>query len=177
MKRYARFTAIVLLIAAGAAPLTGAVAGTASKVPAASRFYPFVGHWKGRGQLNESGQPPTPLRLRLSCHKASSGWAVRCDMVAKNGKLKMTESDLMGVDPVTGTGHWYAVTNQGETHDHITEWRDARTMQAHHSWTQDGKMMMENISVSFSTRKSMKFRSVVTAGGKTTSEFSGELTR
>jgi hypothetical protein len=32
----------------------------------------------------------------------------------------MSETDLMGVDAVTGEGHWYAVINQGESHDHIT---------------------------------------------------------
>jgi hypothetical protein len=39
---------------------------------------------------------------------------------AKNGKLVMSETDLMGVDAVTGEEHWYAVINQGESHDHIT---------------------------------------------------------
>lgn len=177
MKCYARFAAVGLLIAVVGTSIACAAATTASKAPAASRYYPFVGHWKGRGQLSAPGQPPTPLTLRLTCYKAASGWAVRCAMVAENGKMKMTESDLMGVDPVTGTGHWYAVTNQGDTHDHITDWPNAKTMKAHHNWTQNGKKMTEHISVSFSSRQSMKFLSVVTEDGKTASEFSGELTR
>lgn len=177
MQNSPRLVAILITSAAAGVPVTGAVAGTVVKVPAASRYYPFVGDWQGQGHLSEQGQAPMSLVLRLSCRKASSGWAVRCAMVARHDKLTMTESDLMAVDPVTGVGHWYAVTNQGETHDHITEWTDARTMKARHTWMQDGNKMKEDISFKFSGKKSMTFRSVVTADGKKASEFSGQLKR
>lgn len=162
----------------GIAPaVTIAKAETTTEKPAASRYYPFVGNWKGKGQMSEPGEKSVLLTLRLKCRKAASGWAVSCEMQAKNDKMTITESDLMGVDPITGTGHWYAVTNQGDAHDHITEWANAKTMHAHYGWSQDGKKMLEKISVVFGTNKSMEFHSIVTADGKAAGEFSGKLMR
>lgn len=177
MIRAARFVALALAAGTAGLSMTAAAADGAAKPPAASRYYPFIGHWTGHGQLAEPGQAPVPLTLTVSCRKAASGWAVRCEMTAKNDKMTMTESDLMGVDPVTGTGHWYAVTNQGETHDHITQWPDPKTMKAHHTWTQDGKKMVEDISFSFKGRKTMEFRSAVTANGKDAGVFSAKVSR
>ena len=98
-------------------------------------------------------------------------------MAAINGKLVMTEADLMGVDPVTGKGHWYAVTNQGETHDHITEWINTNEMKAYYSWIQEGKKMQEHITVKVPSKKTLEFRSIVSADGKEFNAFSGALKR
>ncbi|MGA8048763.1 MAG: hypothetical protein WCA09_01140 [Burkholderiales bacterium] len=149
----------------------------AEKQPAASRYYPLLGHWKGKGELAEPGQPAAKLALKLACRKDASGWAVRCDMSATNHEMTITEADLFGVDPVTGQGHWYAVTNQGDAHDHLTEWTDAATMKAHYEWVQDGKKMREDILFRLPGTKSMEFRSVVTADGKEAGVFSGKLGR
>jgi hypothetical protein len=65
--------------------------------------------------------------------------------------MTYTESDLFGVDAATGTGHWYAVTNQGEASDLVTEWTDGKTMRAHRAWSQDGKKMVEEAPSSFAT--------------------------
>lgn len=169
----------ISLIAYGAAmappSLDAALAG--ALLPAAARYYPLVGHWNGQGQLGETGKIPTSLALQLTCSKAASGWAIRCDMAAKNGKLLISEADLMGVDAVTGKGHWYAVTNQGETHDHITEWTSANEMKAYYSWVQEGKKMHENITVKLLSKKNLEFRSVVSADGKEVNVFSGTLKR
>jgi len=178
MKTFARvIITVVLSVCPVVVSMAGTTAQAATTVPAASRYYPFVGHWKGKGQLSEPGQQPTALALTLACSKASSGWAVRCEMAAKNKDMRMTESDLMGVDPVSGQGHWYAITNQGETHDHLTRWPDAHTMTAHYAWTQGGKKMNENIRFAFQNKRSMEFRSVVTADGEPAGEFSGSLKR
>ncbi len=147
----------------------------ASSPPAAAEFYPLVGHWHGNGQLAESGQAAVKLALKLSCQKVSSGWAVRCAMQARNKQMLMTESDLMGVDPVTGQAHWYAITNQGETHDHLAAWPNAHTMKAHYDWTQDGKHMHEDITFNLKGKHAMTFQSVVSVDGKQAGEFSGEL--
>jgi hypothetical protein len=177
MKSSSRLLAGVLIASAVTAPVADAVAATAPDTPAAARFYAFVGHWKGLGQISEPGHAPTALTLAFSCSKASAGWAVRCEMMARNDKLMITESDLMGVDPATGTGHWYAVTNQGETHDHVAEWSGAKAMKARHTWTQDGKNMEEDIAFAFTGNKAMDFRSVVREDGKEVAAFSGRLLR
>jgi len=149
----------------------------AANAPAAAEFYPLVGNWHGQGELAEAGQKPVKLMLNLECQKVSSGWAVSCAMQAKNKQLIMMESDLMGVDPVTGQAHWYAVTNQGETHDHLANWLDAHTMNAHYEWRQDGKWMREDITFQLQDKHAMNFKSVVMSNGKQAFEFSGKLKR
>ncbi len=176
-KIFARIVSLVLAAGAIALPMAAAAADAVVARPAAVRFYPLLGHWKGLGQRVEPGQPPVVLAMTLSCRKASSGWAVRCDMVGRNETMIMTESDLMGVDPVTGTGHWFAVSNQGDTHDHVAEWPDANTMKAHYAWTQDGKQMLESIVFQIVDNNSLEFRSVVASDGNEVGTFSGKLAR
>jgi len=144
--------------------------------PAAAVFYPMIGKWHGQGEMVEPGQVPAKLTLTLSCKKVSAGWAVACTMSAKNKTMSIIESDLMGVDPVTGKGHWYAITNTGETHDHLVDWKNADTMHAQFIWIQDGKQMMEDITFNFKKR-AMTFHSVVTADGQIAGEFSGSVKR
>lgn len=168
---------VVLATAALIAPLLGMAAPGGAKAPAVARYYAFVGHWRGRGQLSQIGHAPVALALWISCSKAAAGWAVRCQLVGKNSKIRMAESDLFGVDEATGQGHWYAVTNQGDAHDHLTHWVDAKTMTASHAWTQDGKHMQENITITLPYRKVLEFRSVVTADGKQVNVFSGKVAR
>jgi hypothetical protein len=95
-------------------------------------------------------------------------------MVARNAKMTMTESDLFGVDPVTNTGHWYAVTNQGEVHDHITTWPDAHTMKAHYAWTENGRKMDEGITIVIKGG-AMEFQTITRADGKELGAFAGTL--
>jgi len=159
----------------GLPAIAGAAEATAP--PAASRFYPLVGAWKGMGQMSESGQPPEELSLLLTCRKVSAGWAVACELDAKNDKMHITESDLFGVDPATGQGHWYAVTNLGETHDHLATWTDAHNMKGALAWTEGSKRMAENIAFKLSGERNMEFRSVTTVDGKEAGAFSGKLKR
>jgi len=170
-----------VLIGSSAAMISGyslaATATATATAPAAAEFYPLIGIWHGQGELAEADQTPLKLTLELNCQKVSSGWAVSCSMQAGNEQLTMMESDLMGVDPVTGQAHWYAVTNQGETHDHLVNWPDAQTMQAHYSWAQDGKFMREKITFQLQDSQDMSFKSVVTADGKQVAAFSGKLKR
>jgi hypothetical protein len=176
-KTFTRSLAALLAAGALALPVAAAAADVVVARPAAVRFYPLLGYWKGEAQRVEPGQPPVVLALSLSCRKASSGWAVRCDMVGRNDTMIMTESDLMGVDPVTGTGHWFAVSNQGDTHDHVAQWPDPNTMKAHYAWTQDGKQMLESIVFQLIGKSTLEFRSTVTADGIEVGSFSGKLAR
>lgn len=177
MKTAFRVIAVSVVVGGVVMLLPSMDAAPAAPLPAAASCYPFVGQWKGRGQLSEAGKAPISLMLSLACNKASSGWAVRCELTAKNDKVAISESDLMGVDPVTGKGHWYAVSNQGETHDHVTEWVSSSEMKARYSWVQKGKRMEEHITVQFPRKKSLEFHSVVSADGKEVGVFSGKLTR
>ena len=175
MRSCARIAVLALAVAAIAVPLADAAAQPAA--PAASRFYPFLGYWKGNGQLGAPGRDPELLALSLSCRKAVAGWAVRCDLVGRNDNMTMIEADLMGVDPVSGVGHWYAINNQGDTHDHVAEWPDAKTMIAHYEWEQNGKQMRENVIFRFTHPKEMDFRSVLIEDGREVGAFFGKLSR
>ncbi|MGH8737371.1 MAG: hypothetical protein ACREU5_04240 [Burkholderiales bacterium] len=160
----------ILLLALAA---SSAAAQTA--VPAAAQFYPFLGYWKGNGQYGAPGKDPVALALSLSCRKAVAGHAVRCDFVGRSDTMTFVEADLMGTDPVSGIGHWYAVNNQGDTHDHVAEWPDRKTMIAHYDWEQSGRQMRENVVFRFTSEKDMDFRSVITDNGQEVGAFFGKL--
>ncbi|HUJ86374.1 MAG TPA: hypothetical protein VLX30_05935 [Burkholderiales bacterium] len=175
MQSHSRIAALVL--AAAALAVTVCDAAAQNGAPAAARFYPFLGYWKGNGQYGAPGKDPVQLSLSLSCRKAVSGWAVRCDFVGRGDTMTFVEADLMGVEPASGTGRWYAVNNQGDTRDHVAEWPDASTMLAHYDWAQDGKQMRENVVFRFTREKDMDFRSVVTENGQEVGAFFGKLSR
>jgi len=175
-KKYFRIALLVLAAAAAAVAAADATA-QAMNTPASSQFYPFLGYWKGNGQLSVPGKDPELLKLSLSCRKAVAGFAVRCDLVGRSDTMTFVEADLMAVDPVTGVGHWYAVNNQGETHDHIAQWPDAATMNAHYEWGQNGKQMSENAVFRFRDGKHMSFRSVTTQDGQEVGAFFGNMYR
>lgn len=177
MKTFPRTVlALVTIVSCAAGVLAPAVAEN-TPPPAAARFYPFVGKWTGNGELGSPGQPPAKLALRLNCRKASAGWAVLCELDATNKEMSIQETDLFGVDPVTGKGHWYAISNQGETHDHVADWPDTKTMKASTTWTHEGKRMEENITFHFTSSRSMEFRGIVSENGKEVGAFTGKLKR
>jgi hypothetical protein len=175
MKSIVRSTVIVSLACSAWITAANSPAASAGEEPAAAPYYRFLGKWQGQGELSEPGNTPIKLAISLSCRKVSLGSGVACEMTGKNNSMQIAESDLFGVDPVTGQGHWYAVTNQGETHDHLAEWSDANTMKAHYDWAQDGKRMKESIEFRFQGKNAVTFRSVVSADGKPAGEFSGSL--
>lgn len=171
-----RWLSALTLLACAAGPAAVSAADTAA-APDAARFFPLVGHWMGHGELAQPGQAPARLALDYRCRKSAASSAVSCELKARNGTMSIAESDLFGVDPVSRQGHWYAVTNQGESHDHLVEWIDAGTMKARYAWTQDGAKMEENIAIRLDGARSMNFRSVVTANGNEAAVFGGTLRR
>jgi hypothetical protein len=171
-----RLAVSVFALSVACIPMLKATAAEPS-APAAARFYPLVGTWKGQGEMREGDQPAVTLTLSYQCRKASAGHAVSCEMNAANDKMAMAETDLFGVDPVSGKGHWYAVTNVGETHDHIADWPNAKTMTGYHGWNQDGKKMEEKVTFTFNGSRSMEFQSVVSADGVKVASFTGHLKR
>lgn len=155
-------------------PLAGAAAG--SPAPSAAAFSGLVGHWQGQGSTTENGQK-IPLSLQLDCEKVSDGRAVLCRMGGRDGagRLVLSETGLFGVDRATGTGHWYAVNNAGEAHDHVVRWRNPDTLLASYTWQQDGRDMAENIVLDLSSASYLGIRSVVSANGAEVAEFNGSF--
>lgn len=173
MKHICSLLAVVASISAVAAHADPGAAPS----PSASRFYPLVGTWKGEGKLSDGGQAPATLALQFNCRKAASGWAVTCDLIGRSKTMTMTDVDVFGVDPNADTGHWYAVDNQGDSHDHVAEWIDKQTLKAHYTWMKDGKPTEENVVFRFTGGRAVEFRSVVSQNGKEISAFAGTLKR
>ena len=59
------------------------------------------------------------------------------------------ETDLMGFEPNSKTYHWFAVTNAGETHDHVTPATDKNKLRFTYSGTQEGKPFKEVVDWEF----------------------------
>jgi hypothetical protein len=66
------------------------------------------------------------------------------------GLATYVETDLMGYEPNTNTYHWYAVTNAGETHDHVAPASDGNKLQFVFTGTQEGKPFKEVIDLEIS---------------------------
>lgn len=175
MNTITRLLVVPVTFLSACLPLARAAQAPAALPPAAG-YYVLTGVWKGEGSVSENGQQ-IHFDLRLRCHKASAGWAVLCTMDGRDrtGKQVLAETDLFGVDPVTGKGHWYAVTNSGETHDHRVRWSDPKTLRAHLAWQQEGKRMEEKIVLSFAVTNTLDFRSVTSENGHQLSLFHGTL--
>ena len=177
MNAITRLLAVPAVILSACLPLAGAAPAPAAALPAAG-FYVLTGDWKGEGSISEGGQQ-AHFDLHLQCHKASAGWAVLCTLDGHDraSKQVLAETDLFGVDPVTGKGHWYAVTNSGETHDHRVRWSDPKTLRAHLAWQQEGKRMEEKIVLSFAVAHTLDFRSETSENGHQLALFHGILHR
>jgi hypothetical protein len=169
---------LVVLVATLSACLPLAGAAEAPAAPPAAGFYVLTGDWKGEGSVTENGQQ-AHFELQLQCHKASAGWAVLCTMSGRDraGNQVLAETDLFGVDPATGKGHWYAVTNSGETHDHLVYWSDPKTLRAHLAWQLEDKRMEESIVLDLAVADTLEFRSVTSENGHQRSLFRATLQR
>jgi len=153
-----------------------AIADETSGAPEQTRnFYQLVGNWHGKGEMTQTGNKPLPLAMKMKCKKISAGYGISCENTASNKEMKMEESDMMGFNPVDGSSHWYAITNMGEVHDHIVDWKSPNEMHAHINFKQDGADMEENITMKILSKNKMEFISVVSAGGQEVANFRGSL--
>lgn len=148
---------------------------------AVQQLHTLYGKWKGSVQLTRKDQPLLALNMEWWCKTGTGGWAITCTAdavsVGKEPPVGFERADLFGFDPLTGTTHWYAVTNMGETHDHKVEWPDPKTLKAHTSWEKDGLPYEENISINFIGSDTISIRSTVTSGDETLMELIGNLKR
>ena len=72
----------------------------------------------------------TPLLMQLFLFFFGIAlFGVGCTLTLKGipGVAVYSESDMFGFDPGANKYHWYAVTNAGETHDHIADVPTANT--------------------------------------------------
>src|SRR5215471_17034625 len=100
----------------------------------------LVGTWKVKGTMSMGGQKAT-LTGSWACSWLASKWGVQCEFDAAGmpGMGRYLEHDLMGYEPNSKTYHWYAITNAGETHDHVAQLPTGNDLHFVYEGTQDGK--------------------------------------
>jgi hypothetical protein len=130
------------------------------------RLESLVGSWKGPGSM-VMGKDKAKLAITAECKRTSAKFGVLCAFHA-TGMPGMTyeETDLFGYEPNSDTYHWYAVTNAGETHDHVAKPPSGDRFEFQYTGTQEGKPMIEAISFEFSKDgKTLTMKSETTVGG------------
>jgi hypothetical protein len=133
----------------------------------------FVGNWKGSGTVT-MGKDSVKVSATWACKRASAKAAVLCTLEVKGipGMPVYAETDLFGYDPGSNTYHWFAVTNAGETHDHVAKvvGIDEPKLQYVYNGTQESKPFKEVIDIEFGKdNKSMKLRGETFVAGASTS--------
>jgi hypothetical protein len=115
----------------------------------------MVGTWKGTGTMT-IGKDKTKVDLTWTCKAVSGKSGISCTGVMKGipGLATYDETDLFGYESNTDTYHWYAVTNGGETHDHVaTKGGSFDKLQYVFTGTQEGKPFKEVVDVTASSKK------------------------
>ncbi|SRR5258706_10123420 len=129
----------------------------------------LLGTWKATGTMT-IGKDASKIDLTWTCKLASAKFGVTCIGSAHGipGAGTYEETDLFGYEPNSDTYHWFAVTNAGETHDHVAKHAgDSGKIQFVYTGTQEGKPMKEVIDMDFAKDdKSFTLRSETFVGGQ-----------
>lgn len=132
----------------------------------------LVGDWKGGGSMTLP-DGSAKVHATWSCKRTSAKYGVLCSFRVTGipGVPVYEETDLLGYEPHTDTYHWYAVTNAGETHDHVAAHKPSEFV---FEGTQAGKPLKEIIQLSFAADK-VNGRAETFIGGASASVLTLEL--
>jgi hypothetical protein len=132
----------------GALLLAAALTPAAADTPAnpMTQLDPIVGTWKVAGTMT-MGKDAVKITATWTCKRVSAKAGILCtlDMKGIPGLGAYAETDLFGFDPNSNTLHWFAVTNGGETHDHVAKVGEGGKLQFVYTGTQEGKPFKEVI--------------------------------
>lgn len=133
-----------------------------------ARLECLVGNWKGTGTVT-MGSDTAKIAGTWSCKRTSGKHGVLCTLKITGipGIPVYEETDLFGYEPNSSTYHWAAVTNAGETHDHVAKAGapDSNKVQFVYVGTQEGKPLKEVIDMEFLGSK--KTADAITVRGET----------
>ena len=133
----------------------------------------LVGKWTATGTMT-MGKDSAKVSLTWDCKRISAKAGVGCTATMKGvpGMAVYAETDLFGYEPGTNKYHWYAVTNAGETHDHVADVPTGNKIQFVHSGTQEGKPFKEVVDMDFAKDgKSFTLRAETFLANASTSVF------
>ena len=110
----------------------------------------LLGNWKGAGTA-QMGKDKAKIEATYSCKRTSGDFGVLCNLKITGipGLASYEETDLMGYEPNSKTYHWYAVTNAGETHDHVAPVPDKNKLRFQYTGMQEGKPFKEIVDWEF----------------------------
>jgi hypothetical protein len=167
----------ILLASVTAAYADEPAAAPAGPPPGALQLHALVGHWTGLGEMKEPGKADQAVTVVMNCVETAGGWGIRCDdsMIGKD--MDYLESDLMGYDSAGTNVHWYAVTNAGEVHDQVAQWKDDKTLLASYATKAGSKSISETISLQLTTATTMEAISTVTVDGRESQSLTMKLVR
>ena len=85
-------------------------------------------------------------------------------------------TDMFGFDAGAGKYHWFAVTNAGETHDHVADVPTGNVIDWVYTGVQEGKPLKETIKMTFSDdATTLDFAAETFLDGTSTSRFKGKI--
>jgi len=161
-----RKTTITFGIATCLIPLL-ATAGSTDAVPAqAKELHCLVGKWKGEGKLTV-GSEVASVKGKYVCKKISGGFGVACtaELTGVPGLDKYRQHDMWGYDAGADAYHWFAITNAGETHDHVGR-LTSDSFVGKYEGVRGGKAFVETVEFRFTDDDTLRVISGVREDGK-----------
>lgn len=134
----------------------------------------LVGTWKATGTVSMGSDKPVKVQATWDCKRVSAKVGVLCklELTGIPGLATYAETDLFGYEPNSNMYHWFAVTNAGETHDHVAKLPDGSKIQFVYTGTQEGKPFKEVIDMDFAKdSKAFTLRSETFVANASTSVF------
>lgn len=177
MKTITTFSASLSILALlGGAATAGSHAANAKLPQKIKNMHCLIGSWNGKVTLTMGGQR-VPMKLSLRCTSASAGHAISCRSTFTDPRgNKHHETDLFGYDPGTNTYHWFAVSDSGETHDHVAAVRKSPTLRWVYRGKKAKKPLVERVAMTFNRNSTaIAFNSQVRIAGKVAMRMNGTV--
>ncbi len=98
----------------------------------------------------------------MDCRSAALGSGAVCTSEGTASIGAMSQTCLLAYSPEERTVHYMCVTSMGEVHDHKGQWKTNSIEFVPLEGFLSGGRMVENVTMSFPDRATIKTRSVVT---------------
>jgi hypothetical protein len=139
----------------------------------------LVGKWTGTATM-KMGSDSANVKISWNCQRSPGEYGVECkgQMTGIPGLAVYHESDLFGYDAGGNKYHWFAVTNGGETHDHVAAIPTGNKLQFVYNGVQEGKPMKEVIDMTMGDdSKTFELAAETFVDGKSTSLLKGKAVK
>ena len=180
LKRYVTWVAAAGILASSTELATASSDPKLANLPKEIQsMHCLVGTWRGSVKFR-AGDIDADVKLNLSCQATSSNYGVKCEARFRGlpGGGERHETDLFGYDASRKQYHWFAVSDMGETHDHVAEIPSSPTIEWIYRGLQDGKPLEERIRMTFSEDgKQLQIQNDGTVGGAPAWTFAGTATK